>query len=232
MNNLHRDQRGTSLIEFTVVFPLTVLVILGTVDASLLMFDWSSATKATYAGARTATITDPVANGARFTLPYSTQATYSGRYCFDATTGQADATASCPTFSFVCTGDYTGSGGSCSGSTTSTFNKAAFDAIFNSVQAAYPFRALDRRQVRVSYATTNLGFVGQQSFNGGQGELPMNVSVELRCMTHEFYFVGGLLDWVFGSLPASCSGITTGAENGLIMPPFYTTLPSEDLATN
>jgi Flp pilus assembly protein TadG len=231
--SLHADESGTSLIEFTVVFPLTVLVILGTVDAALLMFDWSSATKATYAGARTAVLTDPVAKATHFNLSsYTTQSTYSGRYCFDASNGNADATAACPTFSFSCTGDTTSGGGSCTGSTNSAFDKAAFDTIFAAVQQAYPYRTLDRGQVKVSYATTNLGFVGQQSFNGGTGELPMNVSVELRCITHEFFFVAPFVRWAFPNLPQTCRGITTGTEDGMIMPPFYTTLPSEDLATN
>lgn len=233
MARFRNDEGGTSFIEFTVVFPLTILVILGSVDAALLMFDWSSATKATYAGARQAALSDPVAKATRFDLSrYTTQASYSGRNCFDANTGDADATAACPSFSFTCTGDTSGSGGSCTGSTTSAFDKAAFDAILASVQEAYPFRTLDRRQVRVSYATSNLGFVGQQNFTGGYGELPMNVSVELRCITHRFHFVGPLLGWAFSALPSECNGITSNTEEGIIMPPFYTTLPSEDLATN
>lgn len=228
MSRLGRDERGTSFVEFTVVFPLTILVILGTVDASLLVFDWSSATKATYAGARTAIVSDPVASAARFTLAsYTTQSTYSGRYCYNAANGNADGTAACPTVNVTCKGDNTGTGGSC---TSGDFNKAAFDAIFNQVQAAYGFRSLDRRQVQVTYATTNLGFVGQQSFDGSSGELPMNVTVELRCITHQFFFVNALMRWTFSSLPAGCAGVP--APDGVIMPPFTTTLPSEDLTSN
>jgi Flp pilus assembly protein TadG len=231
--SLRADESGTSLVEFTVVFPLTVLVILGSVDAALLMFDWSSATKATYVGARTAALTDPVAKATHFNLSsYTAQSTYSGRYCFDASNGNADPKAACPTFSFSCTGDTTAGGGSCTGSSASAFDKAAFKTIFDSVQQAYPYRKLDPRQVKVSYATTNLGFVGQQSFTGAYGELPMNVSVELRCITHQFFFVTPFLQWAFPSLPQACNGITTGTEDGITMPPFYTTLPSEDLATN
>ncbi len=230
VDKLLKDDRGTSLVEFTVVFPLTVLVILGTVDATLLMFDWSSATKATYAGAREAIVSDPVAGAARFNVSsYTTQSTYSGRYCFDPSNGSADPIAKCPAVDVTCTGNNTGAGGTCA---TGSFNKPAFDRIFQAVQNNYPYRQLDRRQVQVSYATTNLGFVGQESFSGGSGELPMNVSVELRCITHEFFFVGPLLDWALSSLPVACAGITTGTEPGIIMPPFYTTLPSEDLSTN
>lgn len=227
MNRLLRDEAGTSFIEFTVIFPLTVLVVLGTVDASLLMFDWSSATKATYAGARTATVTDPVAGDAHFSLTsYTSQASYSGKYCFQQGNGKPDTTAACPTVNVTCTGDTTKAGGSCS---SGSFDAKAFKAIFDSVQNAYPYRKLDPRQVRVSYVTSSLGFVGQQSFDGTMGELPMNVSVELRCLTHQFYFVSGLVDWTFGTLPKDCSGIALGTDPGLVMPPFYTTLPSEDL---
>ena len=228
--NLSSDDSGTSFIEFSVVFPLSVLVILGMVDAALLMFDWSSATKATYAGARTAVVIDPVAGAARFNLSsYASQSTHSGRYCFNPANGTADSTANCPSVNVTCTGSNAGGGGSC---TTGSFNKAAFDEIFRSVQDNYPYRRLDRRQVQVSYVTTNLGFVGQETFSGGTGELPMNVSVELRCLTHEFFFVGPLLGWALASLPAACAGVTADTEPGILMPPVYTTFPREDRAPN
>lgn len=231
MDRLRHDQRGSSIVEFTVVFPLALVVILGLVDASLVMFDWASATKATYAGARYAVVNDPVASAARFDLTaYSAQSSYSGRYCFDPANGTADATAACPSVNVTCTGDTGAGGGSCTGG--ASFSKAAFDGIFAKVQENYPYRRLDRRQVQVSYVTTNLGYVGQESFNGGSGELPMNVTVRLRCLTHAFFFIGPLVGLTFPGLPAGCNGITTGTESGVIMPPFSSTLPSEDMATN
>lgn len=211
------------------VFPLVIVVILGLVDASLVMFDYASATKATYAGARFAVTNDPVASTARFDLSsYSAQSSYSGRYCFSSADGTADSTASCPSVNVTCTGGTTS--GSCTGN--AVFNDTVFTKIFKTVQDNYPYRTLDRQQLQISYVTTNLGYVGQQNFAGDAGELPMNVTLQLRCLTHRFFFVGPLVKMVFPSLPSSCAGITTGTDAGVIMPPFSTTLPSEDLTTN
>ena len=224
----YHSESGASLVEFTLVFPLLVLVCLGTIDAALLMIDYSAGTAATYKGARMAVVTDPVSSAAQFTLSsYSTKPAMSGASCAD-TIGNASGTAICPTVNVTCTGDNTAAGGSC---TSGTFNKAAFDKIFNTIQNFYVGRLLDRRQVQVTYASTNLGFVGQQSFDGTKGEVPLNVTVQLRCMTHPLYFLNGFLSWTYPGLAGGCTGITTGAGTGLTMPPFATTLPSDDLST-
>ena len=43
MNRLLRDCLGASLVEFTVVFPVLILVALGTVDVTYMLFDWALA---------------------------------------------------------------------------------------------------------------------------------------------------------------------------------------------
>lgn len=232
------DERGAALLEFAVVFPLAVLVILGTVEASLLMLDWAGGTKATYLGARVAVVNDPVANSVRFPMSsYTYLTTKSGAYCVNVN-GTTATDAGCPTVSITCTGNADiNSDGTC---TSGTFNKTAFKKIFDAVQRAYIGRKLDPRQVQVTYETTDLGFVGQQRYyaetvsniSRTDGELPTNVTVSLRCMQHQFYFVGGLLGWAFPAQSGSCAGITTGGTKGFVMPSFYTTLPSEDLSTN
>lgn len=237
-SKLHTDQSGAALLEFAVVFPLAVLVILGTVEASLLMLDWAAGTKATYLGARVAVVSDPVADGARFSMSsYTNLTTKSGAYCV-TTTGTTATDAGCPTVSITCTGNADiNADGTC---TSGTFNKTAFKKIFDAVQRAYIGRKLDPQQVQVSYVTTDLGFVGQQRYydetvldkDKTTGELPLNVTVSLRCMQHQFYFIGGLLRWAFPAQSGTCSGITTGGTKGMAMPNFYTTLPSEDLSTN
>ena len=217
-------------MEFAIVFPLLVLVILGTVEAALLMVDYTAGTAATTKGARIAVVIDPVATAAQFAFSsYTTMPGQSGSYCADSS-GGASTASSCPAINITCTGDTSAAGGTCTAN--SGFNKTSFDAIFNAIQTLYIGRKLDRRQVQVSYSTTNLGFVGQQSFDGSNGELPMNVTVQLRCMTHQLFFIAGLVRWTFANLAAGCSGITLGASKGIVMPPFSTTLPSEDLKTN
>lgn len=229
-NNHHSDERGSVIVELALVFPLLVLIILGIVDASMLMYDWGAATKATYRGARVAAVNNPVAASARFPISdYTTMLTKAGNYCF-LTDGTVDTSAACPTVNITCKGA-AGSGGSCD---VGSFNDTSFTKIFDAVQSMYPFR-LSRAQVQVQYQTTGTGFVGQPSFDGTSGELPMNVTVSLRCIKHQFYFVGGLMGWVFPDLAASCSDVTSDTAavqtKGVTLPNFYTTLPSESLYT-
>lgn len=225
-NRLHTEDGGGVLIEFTVVFPVLLLVVLGVVEVSLLMLDWSAGTRATYRGARVAIVNDPVAVGAQFAKSqYTTMTTKAGNYCM-TDLGATNTASACPVVNITCTGAASNSG-SC---TSGTFNNTSFNKIFSAVQSQYPGRTLDRAQLQVTYATNGTGFVGRESFNGSYGELPMNVTVSLRCMRHQFYFIGGLLRWTF---PAStgCNDVTLGPRTGLLMPNFYTTLPSESLYT-
>src|SRR5690242_19796582 len=101
VNKFLRDCSGAVLVEVSIIFPIFLLVALGTVDVSYMLFDWTQANKATYRGARMAVISDPVATG--ITNPtYSTAGTQLGQLCFDSA-GAANATSSCPTVNTVCT---------------------------------------------------------------------------------------------------------------------------------
>ena len=63
MNKLHRDCVGSSLVEFTLVFPVLLVVLLGSVDVGFMLFEWMLANKAAYVGAHRAIVSDPVAIG-------------------------------------------------------------------------------------------------------------------------------------------------------------------------
>jgi Flp pilus assembly protein TadG len=225
VNRLLRESSGASLVEFTLVFPVVMLVALGSVDVAFMLFEWGEANKATFAGARRAVVLDPVATEA--TNPtYSTAGTQLGKPCFNPATGVADTNSSCPTVSTVCTPAATG--GSCTNSYT--WNETAFTnptatnawqtGIFDTMQAVFP--SLQRQNVQISYTTNGLGFVGRP--NG----LPINVTVSIRCMTHEFYFLGALMNWAF-TAPAGCPA---GTRSGPPIPAFATTLTSEDMCSS
>jgi len=62
---LLRDITGSILVEYTIVFPVFILLVLGTVDVAYMLSDWALANKAAYVGARTAVVADAVANGLR-----------------------------------------------------------------------------------------------------------------------------------------------------------------------
>ena len=62
-SKLLRDITGSILVEYTIVFPLFILLVLGTIDVTYMLYEWALANKAAYVGARTAVVSDPVANG-------------------------------------------------------------------------------------------------------------------------------------------------------------------------
>jgi TadE-like protein len=223
VNRFLKDSSGTSLLEFTLVFPVVMLAALGTFDVAYMLSEWQAANKAAFAGARRAVVLDPVATGVT-DLTYSSAATQTGRACFDPTTGGADPTSDCPTVDTVCTPAATG--GSCTNGYT--WNDTAFTnptaplgsplrGIFDKMRDVFP--RLQRQNVQISYQTNGLGFVGRPD------GLPMNVTVSIRCMTHQFYFLGPLMNWAFAA-PAGCPA---GTPVGVSIPSFATTLPSEDM---
>ena len=54
---------GGNIVEFTLVFPIFIIVALGTVDVGFMLSEWAQANKATYVGAHRAIVSNPVAPG-------------------------------------------------------------------------------------------------------------------------------------------------------------------------
>jgi Flp pilus assembly protein TadG len=218
-----RDTSAAALLEFTIVFPIAMLVILGTVDASLLMFRWAELTKATYAGARYAVVSNPAVISSVGALNDPTPGAGAGASCFNSD-GSVNTTANCTVFNVTCTPNQS-TGATCtSGNSISyTFQDAAFNAILAQMQT-FSSQTIDRRQVQISYQSTGLGYVQRPVGS------PMTVTISLRCMTYQFFFLAPLMGWVFPAPPVACNGI--GTPTGVALPTFSTTLSSEDLTTN
>lgn len=211
LNRLLRDTAGASLVEFSVAFPVLALVALGTVDVSFLLSEWNAAAKATQRGVRAAVVMGPV--GGKITdLTYDVA--HIGDSCLTSSGG---VESFCPTVDTVCTAAGPGSG-SCTGD--HPFNDQNFQAIFNQMRAVFP--KLQRKDVRISYKTTGLGFVGRP------GGLPMIVTVSIRCKAHTFFFLGGLMNWIAPPTPADCPDGVAGWP----IPPSHATLISEDMVSN
>lgn len=209
MNKLRRDCAGSSLVEFTLIFPILILVALGTIDVGFLLFDWAQANKAAYVGAHRAIVLDPVATDIRnITYPAGAIA---GQPCYVPATGALD-TNNCPSVQSTCT-PAAGGGGSCTNSYVFNDTATGFQNIFNSMQAIFP--RLRRENVRISYAITGLGFVSRP------GGLPMNVTVTITGMTHQLFFIGPIMNFFGGGF-----GMTPP------IPPFATTLVSESMITS
>lgn len=216
--------RGATIIEFTAVFPVLMLLVMGTMDIAILSLKWVSLSKATYAGARLSTVLDPVAVGINARTPGS----FAGAACFnhDDGTPSGNCTINAAT---VCTGG-TSSGSCCPvGSNPTTcspnyqWNETTFQAVLTEMNKFMLTETLDRRQVQITYQPTSFGFA-QRPMGA-----PMNITVSVRCVTYPFYLLAPFMKWVFPAGPATCSGIP---GTGISLPAFPTSLPAEDLSTN
>jgi hypothetical protein len=216
---LLRETAGSALIAYALVFPLFVLTVMGTVDMAYLLVEWTMANKAVYLGARKAVVSNPVARNITNHAYSQSQIEQLGQPCANVVTGQRNVTpdgqAYCPSLNVVCTP--AGSGGTCSNGFD--WDEIAFATIFDAMQNA--FARLSRENVLIRYQTNDLGFVGQP------GGLPMNVTISIACMTHQFYFIDAFMNWTF-SPPPGCPANLQGPA----IPSFASTLQSEDMATN
>jgi hypothetical protein len=205
-----------------------IWVTLGTVDVAYMLFDWALANKATYIGARVAVVSNPVAQNItnNADLGYTaSQLQNIGHLCYDPTTGNQNG--NCPSTGLVvCTS--TACTPSTYGFDATVFTNAGGTGIFDKMKGVFP--RLQPANVTVSYQTIDNDASGFSSFGFVMrpGGLPMKVTVQIKCMTHPLYFIGGLMNWVFPA-PAGCPA---GTPAGPSIPAFATTLTSEDMFTN
>ena len=217
MNRFFKETAGAAMIEFTLILPLLLAVALGTVDVTLMLYDWSMANKAAYRGARVAVVAPPVATEIT-SLPYDELRDVPpiGDLCFVVESGAPDAAVRCPTVTTTCRST------SCSDMTFG-YNSTRFDLIVGQMQQIFP--RLTAANVEIEYQTTGLGFYGRP------GGLPMNVTVRIRCMRARLFFIGAWgADWIFGDLPDNC-----GADpdpSGPPLPAFSTTMQSEGMGAS
>ena len=195
---LFRDERGASAAEFTLVLPLFMILLFGTIDVGRYAWSLSEAEKATQTGARWAVATNMIADSlitysfsvSPPNLPQGTpvpQANFPNVVC-----SSNGSTASC-----TCAG-------TCSFSTTvGNVGNAAFTALVNRMAQIYP--GLTANQVVVTYSWSGLGFAGDPN---GPDVAPLT-TVSLRNVQFSPF-----TSFVFG-----------GAIN---LPQFAYTLPMED----
>lgn len=216
-----RDTSGAVFLEFTLVFPIVLVVTLGIVDIGLVLFRFAGLNKATYDGARFAVVNAPVATGVNAPTQ-AANGSVLGQSCSNA----AGTPGACQEIDIYCIADAT-TGGSCKkadGTNSSfTFNNTAFTAILTEMNRVSLGVPITRQQVKISYQTSGLGYVGRV-----QGS-PMNVTVSIRCKTVPLFFLDSLVGWTFSS-PSGCSDISPAPAAGIVTPAFSTTLPSEDMA--
>jgi len=172
IRKLIHDCDGGSLLEFTMVFPIVMMVVLGTVDATYMLHEWNQASKAAYRGARQAVVSAPAVPAV---AAPAYNPLFTGQDCYDPTTGTS--TGACPTIDQSCTGV--------------ACDATALAPILAAMQTAFP--RVQAANVQIRYQTNGLGF------NGQPGGLPMSVTVSIACMNHQMFFIGNWMGWL---LPA------------------------------
>lgn len=197
------DTRGASMVEFSIIAFLVLIVTGGLVDFSHGFYQWNSATKALQQGARLASISDPVDSSLKGWNGLNVSGTFPG--------------GSFPDFKRVCSG----ATGSCSGG--GTYSSAAMNTIvYGRSQTTCGtiatdgtpaicdiFRRVQPANVVITYEQTGLGFAGRPG-----GPVP-TITVELTGLQFEFVFLNGLMG--FGPIT---------------MPAMKTTATGEDMNTS
>ena len=149
VRRLFRDASGASAAEFTLVLPLLILLLFGTIDVGRYAWSLSQAEKATQIGARWAVATDMVASGL-------------GSYRW-ATTGLIPQGTTVPPDRFpTVTCQSNGTTASCSCASSCAFGNAASNTAFTSLttRMAQIYPGLTARNVVVTYSWSGLGFAG------------------------------------------------------------------------
>lgn len=217
-NKLHSDRHGATLVEFTVALPVILSLTFGLIDIGLVLFTWAEGNRATQAGARHASVNAPVATGLNMKIAPS-GSTFNGRSCFDSAKGTPTSQCVVPP-PYTCQVGTGGTGSCTSSAGTLPFDATGFTALVATMQRQFLSRRLDPRQVTVTYTPQGLGYVGRP-------DTPMDVTVSLRCMKQQLFFLDALFGWAFPPLPDACKDVA--APNGFTLPAFTTTVTGEDL---
>jgi Flp pilus assembly pilin Flp len=145
-----RDTGGAGAAEFALLLPLSVLFVVGLLDAGRLFYDINRGEKATQVGARWAVVTNPIS-------PQLTSTNYVGQVVGGVTLSQGDRVPAgalglltCNSASCTCTT------APCPASLTR--NAAPFDALLARMQQIMP--QIEAANLIVEYRGSGLGYAG------------------------------------------------------------------------
>lgn len=211
-----RRERGASMVEFSIVAVVLMLLVGGAIDFSFAFFQWNAATKAVQQGIRIASVSKPVAAGfERWTYPSLVPG------------------ASLPNFTITCQATSPSAGTcNCSGTLDGAcpvYDVAAMNRIVNGRDnvcgqpepTSLPgmcdvFWRIQPQNVIVTYSQgTSLGFAGRPG-----GPVP-TITVELTGLQFDFIFLRGFIGRNFATMPAMRSS-ATGEDLRSCWPPAPT----------
>ncbi len=209
---LRRDESGAVLVELSILLPIVITVLCGSIDVLYAFYQWNAAAKAVQVGARIAAVSDPVAAGLN---NLSNQVLLSGL----VTSGQP-----MPSFQVTCDGssETCTCVGTCADMAPNPFNRAAMNAIIFGRGSASCTDAtsyytsgmcdilpsISPSNVRIVYTQTGLGYAGRPG-----GPVP-TITISLQNMRFQFFFLRYLL----------------GSD--IPMPAMTTTITAEDLCSS
>jgi Flp pilus assembly protein TadG len=205
-----KDENGAAMVEMTIVLTLFLLLTMGFVDFAHAFYRWNSASKAVQVAARMASISDPVAT-ALTVRPWggSTPGAPTGAY------GPYECVGGASTCIKL-------GGGEGTPLIAANFNRifrGDTDASDPNSDACNPPTGTQRRglchflpgirreNVVITYTGSGLGYQGRAA-----GAVP-TITVELRNVNFQFFFVGPLLD----------------IANAITMPTMLSTVTGEDM---
>jgi len=184
------------MVEMAIVASLLFIVVLGFVDFGYAFYQWNAANKAVQAGARLASISNPVA----VNLPDAVDDAH-----LPATRLPGDDVAS-GAYDYVCDG---------ASFDTENCNSDAFNLIYagddgvcgGTANPGRPgmcdfFPRLEKKNVKIEYVATGLGYWTRPG-----GPVP-TIKVSLQNLTFQFYFLGGLLGFNDIDIPSMVSTVT------------------------
>ncbi|MDX8435994.1 pilus assembly protein [Mesorhizobium abyssinicae] len=205
MKRFATSEDGTAMVEMAIVSTLLFALTLGFVDFGYALYQWNAATKAVQYGARLASISDPIVTNLTAAAPIASPGApiVAGAYG-----------------PFVC--QYTGTTGGCSNG--GTFSATNFSRIFRGDTAVtnddicptitavqrltmrpgmcHFFPGLHRDDIVITYTATGLGY---QTRLGGP--VP-TITVSLKNMGYQFFFLGGLFGFGDMTMPSMLSTVT------------------------
>ena len=210
VRHLSCDIKGSVLVEVSVMLPIIIFFVLGSIDFLFAFYEWNAATKAVQVGARIASVSNPVMtnlNALSAALASRTLRPGSAMPSFTVTCDGGTATCTCEgtcqvggVIGFNAAALNTivyGRGSTACGDATSSYTAGMCD-VFNRITPA---------NVRIEYrqfaAPAGLGYVGRPG-----GPVP-TIKVSLQNIPFRFFFLGKLFQDVH--MPGLATTIT-GAD--------------------
>jgi len=207
-NAFCRDETGAVLVEISILLPVVITILCGSIDFLYAFYQWNAAAKAVQVGARIAAVSDPVAAGLN-----------------DLTnlvvlSGSVAPRRPMPGFTFTCDGrvEACTCSGNCPGISANPYNAAAMNRLIfgrgsSSCTDATTYYAtgmcdilpsITAANVRIVYTQTGLGYAGRPG-----GPVP-TITVSLQDLQFQFFFLSYLLG---RNIPIPAMATTITAED-------------------